>query len=66
MGCSGRHSRYTEVAANLARLFRSVADEAGGRVAVADRYLKCDDRIGHPEHVVESVQRLLTSQSANQ
>ncbi|MCF1592404.1 hypothetical protein [Streptomyces muensis] len=57
--------RYTEVAANLAWLFSSVADEAGGWAAVADRYLQPGDRFGHPEHVVESVQRLLMSQSAH-
>ncbi|MEV7512027.1 hypothetical protein AB0O57_29135 [Streptomyces sp. NPDC091201] len=55
--------RYVEVAANLAGLFGDVADEAGGWAAVADRYLQRHQRVGHPDEVVEAVQRYLMSQS---
>ncbi|MCZ0983909.1 hypothetical protein O1L60_44910 [Streptomyces diastatochromogenes] len=55
--------RYVEVAANLASLFSSVADEAGGWAAVADQYLQRHQRVGTPDHVVESLQLYLLSQS---
>ncbi|MFD5878450.1 hypothetical protein [Streptomyces yangpuensis] len=57
--------RYVEVAANLAGLFSDVADAAGGWAAVADRYMQRHQRVGHPDEVVESVQRYLMSQSAS-
>ncbi|MFE3629501.1 hypothetical protein [Streptomyces goshikiensis] len=55
--------RYVEVAANLAAEFSSQADAAGGWVSVADRYMQRHQRAGHPDEVVESVQRYLMSQS---
>ncbi|WP_282792927.1 hypothetical protein [Streptomyces sp. CC224B] len=55
--------RYVEVAANLAFLFSSVADEAGGWSAVADQYLQRHQRVGTPDHVVEAVQLYLMSAS---
>ncbi|MFF2571170.1 hypothetical protein [Streptomyces sp. NPDC058084] len=55
--------RYVEVAANLASLFGSVADEAGGWAAVADQYLQRHQRVGPADHVVEAVQLYLLSQS---
>jgi hypothetical protein len=57
---------YVEVAANLAWLFSKVADESGGWAAVADRPLQPGQRVGgHPEDVVEAVQRYLLSQTAD-
>lgn len=56
--------RYVEVAANLASLFGDVADEAGGWAAVADRYMQRHQRVGHPDEVVEAVQRYLMNQSS--
>jgi hypothetical protein len=57
---------YVEVAANLAWLFSRVADETGGWPAVADRPLQPGQRVGgHPEHVVDAVQRYLLSQTAD-
>ncbi|WDN56144.1 hypothetical protein [Streptomyces clavuligerus] len=56
--------RYVEVAANLAHLFGTVADEAGGWTAVADQHLQRHQRTGHPHHAVEAVQRYLMSHSA--
>lgn len=58
-------NRYVEVAATLASAFSTAADEAGGWPAVADRYLQRHQRVGHPDHVVEALQRFLMSQSAS-
>ncbi|MFF3731012.1 hypothetical protein ACFYXM_11980 [Streptomyces sp. NPDC002476] len=55
--------RYVEVAASLAGKFSEVADRAGGWAAVADRYLQRHQQVGRPDHVVESVQHYLMSQS---